>query len=432
MNEKSRKTIASGQPDWAKESESETESKSLMKSQMEVQMMKPVAQMAQILTGSVPRALHKLAYIDALCHCRLRLHFALTVISGLFFNSSSLLLLFPVNFDSDFGRFCRFADSVTCRPRRRWNAPPPPSLLKRKFCRKRRTHTHLHTRTQIDTQTVLYTVCLIRFFVHVRETITTKPQQLRMARVIKQTINELQNICGNISSDIVKRPAKQLQLQSTHTHTHTRHNNVKTFVGQGVGSSTNQLRPSVRPFVCPPIRSSCWGLLSLLSFKSSKTTGKTAAAASTGQAHNYSWHWRGSNEMEVDAQSRGDTPSWREGGEAAGLSNTTNEITKLHFTKLKQKNWRGFCCDAMQSCFSAWRHWTWKERDGERQRGSMRERDRARKIETREKGGRDAYVYNEMPFWHRLNFIFDLWFDNFFLCICFFLFVAKNVNKFVA
>lgn len=88
MNEKSRKTIASGQLDWAQESESEseseTESKSLMKSQMEVQMMRPVGQMAQILTGSVPRALHKLAYIDALWHCRLRLHFALTVISGLF------------------------------------------------------------------------------------------------------------------------------------------------------------------------------------------------------------------------------------------------------------------------------------------------------------------------------------------------------------
>lgn len=70
MNEKSRKTIASNQLDWAQESESKTESES--------QMMKTVGQLAQILTGSVPRALHKLAYIDAL-----RLHFALTVISAL-------------------------------------------------------------------------------------------------------------------------------------------------------------------------------------------------------------------------------------------------------------------------------------------------------------------------------------------------------------
>lgn len=124
------------------------------------------------------------------------------------------------------------------------------AVEKKIFCRKSRTHTQLHTHTQRDTQTVLCTVCLIRFFVHVRETITTKPQQLRIARVIKQTINELENICGNISSDIVKRPATTTH---THTHTHTRLNNVKTFVGQGVGSSTNQLRPPVRPFVCPSI-----------------------------------------------------------------------------------------------------------------------------------------------------------------------------------
>lgn len=110
MNEKSRKTIASIQPDWAQEFESETESES--ESQIEAQMMKTVGQLAQILTGSVPRALHKLAYIDAL-----RLHFALTVISALLL--LLLLLLFPVNFDSDFGSSCRFPDLVTCRPRRR-------------------------------------------------------------------------------------------------------------------------------------------------------------------------------------------------------------------------------------------------------------------------------------------------------------------------
>lgn len=93
-----RQVSSTGPQESESESESETESKSLMKSQMEVQMMRPVGQMAQILTGSVPRALHKLAYIDALWHCRLRLHFALTVISGLFFCIVFVVVVVPSEF----------------------------------------------------------------------------------------------------------------------------------------------------------------------------------------------------------------------------------------------------------------------------------------------------------------------------------------------